>query len=285
MGGGGGDGGYEAKQQDTERKKQYARDQLNVLFGKGSVDPAAIADSFGPAPQRQQYTRTVGGEYVGNGLSDNVHYQPVTETIFDDAGYNQAMAERDAKVRERQAALTTNGQSRDSLYQSVRENAFTAGKRGLDENFQDATRKNKFELFARGLAGGSEDIDQNARLKRTYNTGLMDLGAKADAAKAGFRNADEEARLQLLQSIDNGMDAGSALSSATSRMAVAADQAAADAQGTSVGNLFDTAGLLYTQSQAAKGRQAATDWWNQYSSPGKKPGSGAQGTLYSGPGV
>lgn len=155
------------------------------------------------------------------------------------------------------AEATANKTARDALYQQIRDNAFTAGKRGLDDRRDTATRQNKFALFAQGLNGGSEDIDQNALLQRTYNEGLINLGAKADAAKADIQSSDEQTRLGLLQSIDAGMDQSSALSSALGQMRVNADRAAAQAQSNTVGDLFGDAGLLYTQSQAAKGKAAA----------------------------
>jgi hypothetical protein len=303
MGGGGGDGGYEARQQEQETKKQRARDALNAVFGQGSAESAARM--VGDAPDRAKYQRptrrlvSTGGD--GDGAerwedmpgvantstsptwSSSQYWEAVrggkpiptgTQIVpdeafgsgsFDQAGYDQATADFNKQVADKQASIGQSAQTRDSLYQRVRDNAYTAGKRGLDEGAEDARRKLKFELFATGNAGGSEDINQNARLKRTYDQGVMDLGAKADAAKADFRSDDENTRLQLLQSIDAGMDQGSALSSATARMQNAADKAAAEAQGTALGNLFDTGSEYFNQNQYSKGRQAGQEWWNTYS--------------------
>jgi hypothetical protein len=277
--GGGGDNGYEARQQGIEDKKTQARDALNALFGGYAPASGSLA-----APTREQFTTPgTASHWVerGDPNSDNTWSEMVSETkpMFDQAKYDQAQAQYSMLNSSGQ-----NAQSRDALYQQVRDTAFNSGKRSLDEGKQEAARKNKFELFARGLAGGSEDIDQNAKLNRTYQQGIMDLGAKADSAKAGFRNADEDTRLQLLQSIDNGMDTGSALSAASNRMKIAADQASADAQGTSLGNLFDTSGLIYQQSQAAKGRQAGQEWWNQYGNPSKRAGSAPTGVATRLPG-
>ncbi len=277
MGGGGGDG-YEARQADTERRKQLARAELNATFGAGT--PEGIAAVLGPAPDRSAFTRPSGtmqrlidGE---NPVWDTIP-DPNSPSYFDEAGYNQALTNYNAK----QSSVRSNAQSRDSLYQGVRDNAFNAGKRRLDEAEQDAARKLKFELFATGQAGGSGDVDENAKLKRTYTQGLMDLGAKADSAKADFRNSDEDTRLQLLQSIDNGMDQGSALSAATQRMQIAADKAAADANGTAVGDLFATGGEFYNQSQMAKGRQAGQQRaWEMF--PQQGPGGARKGASASG---
>jgi hypothetical protein len=245
-GGGGGDGGYEARQQKIEAQKAQARAKLNQQFGYGGGMVAPVNPFSGKRGWLGALVDTAGAE--------------ATATDF-----QRQQAEYEAA----QNAENPNRAARDRLYDTVRTSAFDSGKRRLDEGMEDAARQNKFELFARGLSGGSEDIDQNAKLNRTYTQGVMDLGAKADAARAQFRGDDENTRLQLLQSIDAGMDEGSALSSAAQRMQVAADRASADAQGTALGNVFDTAGLLYQQSQASKGRQAATEWWNEM-----KPGGG-----------
>lgn len=280
--GGGGDGGYEARQQEIERKKQQARDALNALFGVGSSDPDAIAASLGPAPDKAKFTS--GGMQFVQGPAEGGDYVN-DPTVFDEAAYNKALSDYNAKVAKRRTDLSQNAGARDALYQGVRENAFTSGRRRIDEDQQDAARKLKFELFATGQAGGSGDIDQNSRLKRTYNQGLIDLGAKADAAKADFRGQDEQTRLALLQSIDAGMDQGSALSSATQRMQIAADKAAADANGTTLGNLFNTGSEFYNQSQYARGRQAGQqDWWNNYAPAGRKSATAATGVTTRLPG-
>jgi hypothetical protein len=231
--GGGGDGGYEARQAQVEADKSKARTSLNRMFGEGGFDEHAYL-SANPDVAAQ-----VG---PGGFESGQQHY--------DKFGRRE-----NRQIQADPAALAAKA-ARESMYQTVRDNAFTSGKRRLDENADDARRKLKFELFASGQAGGSGDVDQNARLNRTYSQGLIDLGGKADAAKAEFRGNDEDTRLQLLQSIDNGMDQGSALSQASQRMQIASDRAASDAQGTALGNLFDSAGLMYTDSQLARGRQA-----------------------------
>ncbi len=187
-----------------------------------------------------------------------------------DSGYSAQQAATEAAKTTARAALNSQFGStdeREPLYQSVRDNAFTSGKRGLDEQNQTAGRNLKFELFAKGLNGGSEDINQNALRERTYQGGLLDLGGKADAAKAGFKADDETTRLNLLQSIDAGMDQSSALSSSVNQLQNNAARANAEAQGTNLGDLFSNAALISNQSQYRQGKQAGTEWWNQMGSP------------------
>lgn len=257
MGGGGGDD-YSARQAEVEARKQQARDRVNASFG---VQPS------GAMPNRDDYWRM-----VPTGVAQSADIPAVPEMTFDQAGYDAAVASANAMGGEAQR----NKAARDALYSTVRDNAFTAGKRGFDESRDRAKRELKFALAAQGLTGGSTDIDENATLGRTYSQGLLDLGGKADAAKSDLANSDEQTRLGLLQSIDAGMDQGSALSSAINQMQINSDRAAADAQGTALGDLFGDAGLLYTKSNLARGRADAGNYYDS-NYGARPPGRGAGG--------
>jgi hypothetical protein len=172
-----------------------------------------------------------------------------------------------------------NKAARDALYGTVRKNAFDAGKRSLDESRDNAARDQKFALFAQGLNGGSVDIDQGATLGRTYDKGLLDLGSKADAARTELETNDENTRLGLLQSIDAGMDQGSALSSALNQMKTNSDRAGAEAQGTTLGDLFAGSGLLYTKSNLARGKQDAGDWFASNYGGARPKNAGSNGIV------
>lgn len=257
---GGGDGGFMARQEQQDREKARARDALNVLFGvQPTSDPAALLN-------RQDFYREAGVNEAG-----------IPTYVFDQEAYDAAVAAQGNKAPEAEK----NKADLDALFAQTRTNAFEAGKRRLDETKQQAGRDLKFELFARGLNGGSVDIDQNALLGRTYSQGLTDIGGKADSVANSLRGDNEAARIGLLQSIDSGMDSGSAVSSALQQMRVNADKAAADAVGTNVGDLFATAGLIYNQNRVAQGRQNAGNWWNTYNSGGGRTGnsSSRSGTL------
>jgi hypothetical protein len=261
---GGGDGGFGARQDAQDAEKQRARDKLNILFG---VAPSG-ADASGI--NRDAYYKPGGLVWVDRGDSGGYEAEA---PIFDQAAYDAAVAAANATNDE---ALKNKGDL-ESLFGTVRTNAFDAGKRRLDESKGQAARDLRFELFARGLNAGSVDVDQNALLGRTYSQGIADLGGKADTLQSQFKGDNEAARLQLLQSIDSGMDAGSAVSSALGQMRVNADRAAADAIGTNVGDLFSTAGLIYNQNRVAQGRQNAGNWWaTQNTGGGNRGSSGAR---------
>lgn len=250
--GGGGDGGYGARQDKIDADKTAARASLNALFGistPGSATSAAGVD-------RAAFTRPGAPTHTYSESAGDVYTPGASE--FDQAGYDAAVKASAAAGGSTLATdATKNKAGLDALYATTRDNAFTAGKRRIDEQKSDAGRNLKFELFSRGQNGGSTDIDQNALLGRTYSQGITDLGAKADSVATALRGDNEKARLGLLQSIDSGMDGSSAVSSALGQMKVASDQAAADATGSAIGDLFGGAGLIYQQARTSQGKLAA----------------------------
>lgn len=291
---GGGDGDYAAQAAELEARKQAARDALNLQFG---IAPA----NRGQAPTREQFTRRTpvydardglgavgvnqrdmsgeGGIPQGIGVGSDMAGGGGVQELFDQAGFDAATAE----FNNRASSADANRAAREALYSTVRDNAFNAGKRRIDES-KDAARRNlRFELFAKGLDGGSVDVDQNALLGRTYDQGILDLGAKADSVRNDLRGGDENTRLGLLQSIDAGMDQGSAISSAINQQRINSDRAAAAATGTAVGDLFGGAGLIYNDSQVRKGRQTGLENFSKLFSTRPSAGAmrGSTGTVSS----
>ena len=261
--GGGGDGGFGARQDAADAKKQAARNQLNVLFG---VAPAA-----GSTINKDDFWKA-GTGYVGGG-SDGDSTGAGGGAYFDQAGYDAALAAEAAQSGD----AAKNKADLEALFSTTRTNAYNAGKTRVDEQKTTADRNLKFELFARGLNGGSADIDQNALLGRTYSQGLTDLGAKADATATQLRSDNEQARLGLLQSIDSGMDSTSALSSALGQMKVNSDKAASDATGTALGDLFGNTALIYNQNRVALGKQ--NPLYYASSGSGTRSAGSSSGTL------
>lgn len=268
MSGGGGGPDYAGQAAADDRRKQIARDQLNAQFG--------VAGSGAGAPDQNSFWHDVvtGSDPEGG---------TTTQRQFDQAAWDKAQAD----WAQQQAQVGSNAAAREQLYGTVRQNAFDAGKRGLDEQAGQARRDLKFELFAKGLNGGSVDVDQNAMLGRTYDRGVLDLGAKADQAAADMRAGDETTRLNLLQSINSGMDQGSALSSAIGQMRTNADQAYSKAQGTAVGDLFSGGAAIYNQSVQRRQRQQGqqdflTQLANMRGTGSTRSGAGgASGTITS----
>lgn len=263
MGGGGGDGGFQERADAENRRKAQGRDAVNALFG---VAPSLAA---GAAPDRARFQGTQ--TYQSGGGDNGVEYSTVP--TFDQAGFDAAQAEYNrAAGLGQQAAQARAG--RDALYRKVRDDFFGAGRRQVDEQKAEADRRLKFDLFERGLNGSTIASDKVGDLGRKYDQGIIDLGAKADAARADLQGSDEQTRLSLLQSLDNGMDAGSATSSAINQMRVASDKAASGAQGANIGDLFGDVGLGVSRVQQRKNAMDAYDQW-------RRGTSSQAGPLYS----
>ena len=261
MGGGGGSDNSAANQQARqEGAKAAARNAINAQFGVAPTAPD-IANYQQPQKNDSGFffnpltsffgTKTMANlDLAGNYLDP---HKFDTTYVPDDSAYGQAYKD----YQQEQTDAAKNKTARGTVYDTIRTNAYDAGKRGFDETKDNAGRNLKFELFAKGLNSGSVDVDQNAALDRTYKQGLLDLGAKADAAKTDVQSSDEQTRLGLLQSIDAGMDQSSALASAINQLQTNQDRATSQAQGTTLGDLFANSGLLYTNSQRRLGQQNA----------------------------
>jgi hypothetical protein len=229
----GGDGGYGARQDADERRKAEARARINALFGVSSPMPSAAGEN----------AEGKFGALLGEANA-------AAPTVGID-----------------QEEVARNRTGLDELYSKVRNDAYGGMRRQLDEQKSDAGRNLKFELFARGLRGGSADIDQNARLGRAYTDGRAQLGARADGLVSNLRSNDEQTRLGLLQGIDSGMDQGSALSSALAQMRNNSDRAYSEAQGGIIGDVLGAGGQFYANNQMARGQQRARQWWQGQQSP------------------
>lgn len=265
-GGGGGSSGSDANAAAarSEANKQQARNAVNAAFGiapsMDNITPGALGSTSGGMTFNPVTGAVTGGGLIETGskifnpgamfLGGFGHAKSFGQHT-DYTAYNNAVAE----YGKEQADAEANKTAREKLYDTVRSDAFDAGKTSLDDTKTTAARNNKFALFAQGLNGGSADVDENALLGRTYDKGLLDLGAKADLAKSTLQGNDETTRLGLLQSVDNGMNTSDALTSALTQMKTGADQAEANAQGTNLGDLFAQSGALYTKSNAARGAQ------------------------------
>lgn len=122
----------------------------------------------------------------------------------------------------------------------------------LTEDRDDAAQQLRIAMARQGLGGGSTDIEQTAKLNRAFNEGVLDIGNQTDNMVNALEAADEQARLDLLDKINAGMDAESAASAANAALQQSANNAVANTRGRFIGNqfaqLFGTLGTgLYGQ--------------------------------------
>lgn len=155
------------------------------------------------------------------------------------------------------AAATRNKNLREAQYTSTGNDVAAYLRTQLDDYYDDAQQEAKFRLGRSGLSGGQQDIDLRAKILETFNRGLLDVRNQADSTVAGLRGEDEAARANLINQINQGMDANTAVASATTALRNNIDSALAEGRLQQVANLFAQIGDLYKIGQYAEGQQQA----------------------------
>lgn len=247
----GGDGGAaDMRQQETERqaKVQAAVDAINAKFGIGGAQG-------GPAPSRDQFMRA-GGQTVsyvgggGEGGADPVAVYTDLPGGFDQAGYDRAMADWNA----RQTDLSGAKAAREALYGDIQGAVRDVNIRDLDQQFGEASRQNLFGLARSGLLGGSVDAESGADLTRRYGEGKIKAEQAGLSAASDLRAADEKTRQNLISLAQSGIDTGTASSLAAGQMSAAADLARSNTTSSSLGDLFGNLSQGYLANQQLKAR-------------------------------
>lgn len=173
---------------------------------------------------------------------------------------SSATRQAEAQERERQAAIAAstgrinevfNDPARQGQYDQLVKDTQTYYQRDLDQQKGDTDRQLKFAMARGGQTGGSVSIDQNKRVGEDYLRGVIEANRRAQGAGADLRQADEQARSNLLAMAQSGLDATTASSQAASSMRnnLLSGQAGATAQG--LGNMFGGMSDVFRRSQDA----------------------------------
>lgn len=240
-GGGGGDGGAAQREQARQAQQDKAVAAVNRIFG------VASNPTVGTIPDKNQFM-------VSQSNGDGAPTQS-----FDQSGYDKALGDYNEQLAAQKAdqAAPGNKAARDVMYGKVRGDVFDYNKNKLDFDKGTAARQMKFFLAGQGLSGGSSDIDQNAEIQRRYDTGLLDIGNRADAAGNDMRSNDERARLDLISRVRAGMDQGSAVSGALTTLDNNAKLSRDSALASTINNVFGDLGNVYANSKLTQGMRNA----------------------------
>jgi hypothetical protein len=239
-GGGGGDPGAEARQQEADRQAriQAATAEINAIFNN-----------------QVKKTRMVEGNIPlngngGKGFFKNLSVPGMVEEEYWEAG--------------------DPANSRDKLYADQKTAVYDLNKREVDRQASEAERINRFGLARTGLLGGSVNVDSVADLDRRTNEGLMRAGGIADQAAADLKTQDERTRSNLISLAQSGIDTGTAAQQALKGLEVNSANAASARAGSTVGRLFDDLSQAYLANQINQGRQTGMQYgqqWTGVSSP------------------
>lgn len=301
MGGGGGDGGNAAAEaeaaakRDRERRAAAVR-KLMQYFGEAGGEATALEKPVAPAipvvggrkailtpaefaqlpaPARSGYAR-VGNEYR---LSSAGTSQPTPSQIWSGqrgqagtpplAGYDAALRKFQEELAAYNAALAEqraaggNAARYKALEDRIARNVTNFQTRELDEQLDQTAIRLKDELARRGHIGGSQQVDQEAELRRLNDDALLDIANQANQARLNFRNDKSRALSNAVAQINADVDASTAINQALSQTNLAAQQAEETAKGQNLGDVFARLSYLYGLQQQGAGRRAAEQQYGQ----------------------
>lgn len=262
MDSGGGDAAGRAAA--VEKQKSEAIAQINAMFG--IEDPNLPGE-----PQANQFMR--GGtapRYAQPAAGLSAVFQPSVGGTLDETGLAKAKDDWTNHFN-----VAGNKTSRENFYTKIGEDLKTLNMKKASEQKEIADRETEFQLARQGLDFGSVDVDQKALLKRKYDEGLREASLGADQVVSKARTNDEGSRMSAIDRIVNGMDATSAMGTATQSLETNRRNSAIDAALGTTGDIFDNAGLIYQTDRSLKRQKAAIPFYQQAAASG----GGYQGTV------
>ena len=182
-----------------------------------------------------------------------------------DGGAQAAADESARREAERQAEIdralsrvnaTYAPQVRNPIYDDIYRTTYNRNIADLQEQYGDAQREHKFDLVRRGQSGGSAGADRYSDLRGNFNKGVQRVSSMAQDAKSYARNADEQQRSSLVNSIYGGMDSTTAADRAGSQSQVAVANANANANNMTLGDWFARVAQQVQQQRAASAQAA-----------------------------
>jgi hypothetical protein len=172
------------------------------------------------------------------------------EDIFDEDGYNRALAEWEAGKGESER----NRAAREAMYREISDAVSQTATRDLDRQYTDISKKNLFGLARSGLLGGSVDAEAGGQISELYGEGKLRASQLGQQAGSDLRVTDERTRQNLIGLAQSGLDTGTAASLAAGQMGAAAEAARAQGNSASVGRLFDDMGQAYLRNEYIRSR-------------------------------
>ena len=241
----GGDGGAASRAAADEAEKASARAAVNRLFGIGQDAPATVA------PKLEDFLMKTAepGRGIGflAGLGRNNSNNPAQ---YDTNAFDAAKLKYDTNVKNYKTNSATK-LAREAQYKDTADSIYQYNLKDLNQTASREGRNLKFQLATQGLSGGSEDINQNSRFQQLFDNGKLQARNKGDSAASQLAAADEQTRLGLINSINAGTDATSAISGANAALTNNINTARSDALGTTLGNVFSDGSLLSAATNAS----------------------------------
>lgn len=246
--GGGGDGGAAKRQAAEDARVASAVQRVNEVFGLTEATPNAI--------DRNQFTRTE--QLVGGNQGT---WRPVTQTrtrkVFDQVGYDAAVAEEQARIDK----LKNAAQGRETLYSKIGTDTTNNILTDLNKERDITQRELNFDLARKGLAGGSRDVDASKDVLDTFLEGKLKATNLGLQAGNNARVSDDNTRTDLITKIRAGLDEGNAIQQSYEGMRNNAAQAADSSNQQTLQGFFST---IRNELDKAQYQQGMTQAQSQY---------------------
>lgn len=177
------------------------------------------------------------------------------------ASSNSASRQARQQEQERQAQIAAstgrindvfNNPARTSQYDQLERDTTQFHRTSLDRQKADTDRQLRFSLARGGQTGGSVSIDQNKQVGEDYLRGVLEANRRGQAAGADLRQADEQARGNLLAMAQSGLDATTASSQAANMMRNNLASLNAESRMDNMGNMFGGMSDIFKRSRDAK---------------------------------
>lgn len=250
-GGGGGDGGAQARADADEAAKKKAREAINRIFGIGTDEPAPVA------PVRSSFViNTTPTDWVGKSMGWPAPAQ-TGGTVVDEAAYTNALNDYNNKLKTYKTTSQTKT-ARDLAYKDAGDAVYNFNTDQLNKDAALEGRNLNFQLARQGLVAGSEDINQHQRFGELFDKGRLAARNLADQTEAQARAADEQSRLNLINSINAGTDSATAISGANTALQNNLNTVKAENLGNTIGNVFNDATLITKAAQLAQPQTGLT---------------------------
>ncbi len=148
-------------------------------------------------------------------------------------------------------------------------------------NNQEAinARNLKFAMARSGLTGGSAAVDSNAQLQKDYTQGLLQASQAATAGTSALKQADINAKNQMISMAQAGGSIGQIPGQVASQMSANLGAAQNYGNANAINNLFaGTQGIYQNEQTAAANRLAQQNPFGSNYSGSVYTGTGRPGT-------
>lgn len=298
MGGGGGDGGAAQARADEQARQAKIREgtaAVNKIFdggktatgkigGGAAYDPNATyynedgsvwtPTAFSDAVRRGLYTgkgwsgtvnQGTNNPYAGTGkLGADAVYQPGAKYYnADGSAWTDTTGAQFNAARAKglfSGMADAPGQFNDEFFNKRQQAYLDYATPQLDDQYADAQKALAFSLARSGNSDSSVRAEKLGELQKLYDTNKQQVADQARAYSNQSRTAVEDARTNLIQTLNATGDAQGAANSALARASALASPDA-----------YSPLGQLFSTFTSALGQQAALERASAYSGGAVKP--------------